>query len=64
MCGTTLHCAVNTRVVAELFGQLIPLAAGTSAMDQAVDCLAGIDARATGLLGRVVDAQELFQQCP
>lgn len=56
--------AVDAAVVAELGGQVVPLAAGPHPEDDAVEGPARVAALPAGSGGRVVDGQDLLDQRP
>jgi len=56
--------AVDAAVIAELLGQMVPLAACAHAKDDAVEGLAWVAALASCSCGRVVDGQHLLDQLP
>src|SRR5579871_203598 len=60
----TLHSPMNGAVVAELFGQLIPLAARSHSVDDAIEGFASIDAFAARPSRRIMLLQERLQNAP
>jgi hypothetical protein len=45
--------AMDTGIIAEMIGQLVPLATGSRSEDNAVERFSGIDAGSAGGLGRI-----------
>jgi len=56
--------AVDTAVVAELFGQMVPLAARPHPKDDAVEGLARVTALAASFGRRVVDSKDFVDEFP
>jgi hypothetical protein len=60
----SLKGAMHAAVIAERFGQLIPLAAGSHPEEDAVEGFAGIDAGASGGAWRIVNVQHRLDNVP
>jgi len=56
--------AVDVALMAELLGQMVPLAARPHAEDDAVKAQTRIGAWASHTIGRIIDRQHFFDQLP
>jgi hypothetical protein len=60
----TLQSSMHARIITEFFGQVVPLAAGSHSVDNAIERVADIDAMSTHRLGWIIAVKHILYQFP